>query len=301
MIIAVLLFSISVFLAVSYALTLLLPSFSKEKRYAQLALVVTKSDSELKRLRQGKITNYFAFRLYPIANKFIKVDRLVGKKLRHMYSMLGKDETFEEMLAIKLVKSTIAALPILVLPILTKESLFFFLLPIMILVLYVKDISDIKREFELMQLELSKDLPQLIDKMMIALETGKPFITVFKSLEQTSSSQRMKTLLKRLNGNMLNMEPTRAIELFAKDTTIPVMVQFASAVKIGINSGYEEAKVYFDDLIDEILNLRRTALEQLTKSKPGKMKLLYMLLTVHALAAVVLVFYEMMKSAGSIF
>ncbi|NHN34887.1 hypothetical protein [Paenibacillus agricola] len=287
---------LSVMVYLSHAL---LPDFKRSQMYSSMANRLLKSEAEHQRAKQGKMESFIAYSLIPKIQKRINIELLFGRNIRTMHDLLNTKSTFEVMLAAKLVKAILYSIPTLVLPLVTGEMLFSLAYPASVIFTFFYEVKGIRNRFQGMQRTITKDLPLLIDKMMIALEAGKPFITVFQELEKNTTG-RMNFLLKRLNGNILNMKPEEAIQLFAKETTIPVMMQFASAVKIGINNGYEEAKAYFDDIKEEILDLRKIALEQITSSKPKRVAVLNALLIFCSLVAVFLSMYEVLKKVNSI-
>lgn len=288
----------AVFLLAIFLTSALLPGFKREKKYAAMASTMVRTEKEAARARQGEMQKYLAYQLIPGLQKRMNGRNLFSKEIRIMHELLDTKRTFEEMLAAKIVYSMYTALPTLILPLITSQTAFFAAYPVAVVVMFINEIRGIRSRFQAMQREIQKDLPLLMDKMMIALETGKPFIGVFLELER-STQGRMNFLLKRLNGNFNSMRPEEAISIFAKETTIPVMVQFATAVKIGINNSYTEAKEHFEDIKEEILELRKISMEQLTSNKPKKVAMLYGLLIGCAVAAVAISFFEIFKQIDS--
>ena len=74
------------------------------------------------------------------------------------------------------------------------------------------------------------------------------------------------------------MRPTQALDIFADSFKMPVVTKFTSAVKIALEYGYESAESYFQTIEQDIMEVRRVAIEELTKSKPEKAYQLYMIL-----------------------
>lgn len=290
---------ISVFILGVGILIMVLPNFQRDQRYSALASTMHISETELQRMRQGKMQTFMVNRLFPRMEKRINFDFLFGKNMRMMHDLLGSKRTFEEMLAEKLSRAILYSTVTLLLPIISSNPYMLLAYPACVIFAFINEVRQVRRRFFAMQREIQKDLPLLIDKMMIALETGKPFIKVFSDLEAHTTG-RMQKLLRRLNGNILNMPLPEAITQFAKETTIPVMSEFADAVKIGIANGYEASKQNFDELKDDILELRRVSLEQLTANKPKKAGVLYGILIAFALTAVFISMYEVFKDISKL-
>ncbi|MMZ63255.1 hypothetical protein D1872_255000 [compost metagenome] len=185
------------------------------------------------------------------------------------------------------------------LPFIFKIPALLLALPVVIIVFYLAQLTEIRKEYKKRQDEIVRDLPQLISKMMIALETGKSFITTLQRLEETSGP-RMKRMLVRLNANVRIMKLTDAVDLFAAETDIPVMRDFAAAVKIGVNNGYVEAKKYFDNIKGDLKKLRLAALKDMTRSQPEKIKYLYLLNAFFAFGSVILSFSTIISEIQNI-
>lgn len=297
MFVSSLLLFLGVLLLTGLAVNLLLPNFNLEKRYASQASSLVKSNKELRRLKTDPITLYVAERWIPkLSNLKIPI---VNGKLKRMYNLLGNENTFEEELADKAVKSLIGILPFLVLPFILDIPAIFLAAPAMIVIFFFGQLNEITKDYKRRQAEIIRDLPQLISKMMIALETGKSFMTTIQRLEETSGP-RMKKMLARLNANIRIMKLTDAVDLFAAETDVPVMRDFASAIKIGVNSGYSEAKKYFDSIKGDLRKLRLAVLKDQTRSQPEKIKWLYILVAVHAFAAVIIAFIDIFSSVQNL-
>jgi len=277
---------IGIALFVGVVLQTVLPGFSWQKRYAVAAARLLKSHAELRRMGKDPISLYVADRLIPqLSARFS-----VFENMRKMYEALGRDKTFEEALADMAVKSLIGAVPFLVLPIITKAPITILAMPLFSILAFFVMLGGIKKSYQKRQREIVKDLPKLISKLMVTLETGRPFIGALQRLEETSGP-RMRKMLGRLNANIQVMGIGRAIDQFAYETGVPVIREFAAAVKVGVHNGYSEAKEHFDSIKNELRELRLAALRETTRSNPEKVKFLYMLLALHAFGAVLIAFY----------
>ena len=286
MIVSMTLTFIGIALFVGVVLQTVLPGFSWQKRYAVAAARLLKSHAELRRMGKDPISLYVADRLIPqLSARFS-----VFENMRKMYEALGRDKTFEEALADMAVKSLIGAVPFLVLPIITKAPITILAMPLFSILAFFVMLGGIKKSYQKRQREIVKDLPKLISKLMVTLETGRPFIGALQRLEETSGP-RMRKMLGRLNANIQVMGIGRAIDQFAYETGVPVIREFAAAVKVGVHNGYSEAKEHFDSIKNELRELRLAALRETTRSNPEKVKFLYMLLALHAFGAVLIAFY----------
>jgi Flp pilus assembly protein TadB len=276
---------------------IILPNFNLEKRYASQATSLAKSNKELIRSKKDPVVLYVAERWIPKLSN-LKIPIFNGK-LKRMHNLLGNENTFEEELADKALKSLFGSLPFLVLPFILGLPALFLAAPIMIAIFFFAQLTEIKKAYKRRQAEIIRDLPQLISKMMITLETGKSFMTTIQRLEETSGP-RMKKMLSRLNSNIRIMKLTDAVDLFAAETDVPVMRDFAAAIKIGVNSGYGEAKKYFDSIKGDLRKLRLAVLKDQTRSEPEKIKWLYILVAVHAFAAVIIAFVDIFSQAQNL-
>lgn len=282
-----------------YLLNAVLPNFAIQKRFEQKAEAVIQSEAERKKQELGAFVYYVSRTLIPAINRKVNLESLFGQNIRIMYRMLGTNETFEEKLAKSLRFSLLFAPLGLTLPWATGITFLYSTAVILPVLFFVAQVLEIKVKYKQRQTEIIRDLPNLIDKMMIALEAGKPFLNTFQQVEKTSGP-RMAAMLKTLIANMQNMKATDAIELFAIETGIPVMREFSTAVRIGLEQGYTEAQERFLIINDKLRFLRKTALEELTRNKPEKMKLLYAILVGHALVAVIMAFVQIFAQLGTI-
>ncbi|MFB5268149.1 hypothetical protein ACE41H_15380 [Paenibacillus enshidis] len=276
---------IILFVILLLLLNFALPNFKQYKVYAQRAQKLASSEIERRKRKRGKMVSFLSERLLPKLNKnpYIKLEVLLGRNIHEIIAVMGRYESLYEMVAIKTVRSLTFTAPIALFCFMLNGL--YFIIPIVFIVILIKETNDVKRSFAQMQREITKDLPTFIEHMKMALETGKSFIHVFREMEG-NCGPKMQALLKRLNTNLQDMEPSKAIEIFARETTLPVMLQFATAVKIGIESGYEEAKEYFDDIKFELVQLRTTSIIEITKSRPQRVRLLSMSLILYAIISV---------------
>jgi Flp pilus assembly protein TadB len=265
--------------------SLFLPNFDINDRYKKWADKLSQDDSKSKGKR-SRLNKTLAYSILPALQQHIRMELIFGKNIRKMQAFLsGGRRTFNEMLADNMTWALLMSLMVLVIPVVFNNLLTILIYPITVIVLWYSKVNDIRVQFRAMQREIQRDLPLLIDKMMLALETGTPFIKVFNEMERHTRG-RMKKLLTRLNNNIVDIGIVPAVEEFARETTIPVMMEFSAAVKIGTTTGYEEAKAYLDNLKDEIQELRRLAIEQITRNRPKRVGYLYAIMIGFSLIAV---------------
>ncbi|CAN7767156.1 hypothetical protein LJR153_007310 [Paenibacillus sp. LjRoot153] len=292
--IIVLLFALGTLLFTIGIVSLLLPNFSINDRYKKWADKLSLDDSELKPKRTG-LSKILAYSILPALLQQIRIELIFGRNIRNMQAFLSGDRrTFNEMLADNLVWALLISLSSLVVPIVFGNLITIVLYPIMTIVLFYTRVNDIRIQFRSMQREVQKDLSLLIDKMMLALETGTSFITVFKEMERHTRG-RMKKLLNQLNKNIVDIGIVPAVEEFARQTTIPVMMEFSAAVKIGTTTGYREAKAYLDNLKDDIQELRRLSIEQIARNRPRRVGYLYAIMIGFSLVAVGFAMFTIFK------
>lgn len=279
------------FIIIWLVLQIALPGFQKQKLYAKRAQEILLSEMQLVRKKDGAMITFVTDKLLPTVEKKFTLDQILGLSLRKEYDLLQFNVSYEHRIARMVVKSLVATFPLLflggvlmLLPVPINKGAIFIVSPIFFTVVFLAQIQEIKKEYKKRQTEITKDLPLLIDKMVIALEAGRPFIETIQEVEK-SSGPRMKSMLKKLSADMRFKKPEEAIEAFAKSTGLQVMTNFSVAVKIGLNNGFDEAMSHFEDIKEDINELHKVRLEETTKNKPNGMYGLYALLIGHAFVA----------------
>ncbi|WP_268627003.1 hypothetical protein [Paenibacillus alvei] len=272
--------SVAVVLIVVPVLQLIIPNFKKQKELANIASWLNKSDVELNQLNHGVLVRAFSQKILPLIDEKWSIDRIFGKKLHEKYVSLGKKESYIEYLAILLVKSLIMVPPIILLSIVLKNSLVLLLAPISIVALFIGYVNQINTLHKTRQSLLIRDLPNLISKMMIALETGNSFTDIFKMVAK-DSSPLLSDMIKRLIANEQIMPMRDALRIFAQEVDLPVMYDFVSVVNVGLEKGYKDAIQDFESIKNDLRELRRLSLIEQTKGNPQKMNLFYMFLFAH--------------------
>ncbi|GIO79646.1 hypothetical protein J6TS7_32560 [Paenibacillus dendritiformis] len=134
---------------------------------------------------------------------------------------------------------------------------------------------------------------------MIALETGKSFLSVFQQVAE-DCDPLLGEMLKRLIANAQNMPMRDALQLFAKEVDLPVMYDFISVINVGIEKGYKEAVPDLDSIKNDLRELRRLSLVEMTKGNPEKMNIFYTLLICHILIFLFLTFINLFSVLNSL-
>lgn len=246
------------------------------KKAIKKAREVIMSERELEMSSENRVTKY-VLDLLPRVQKLIDLEHLVLSDLRNMLNLMGIKRRAEKELASYVVKGFIGALPILAVPAITGYAGYFALYPVFIFVLTYQQYMKLKKQYKKWQIEITKDLPELIDKLRISFASGRDYISAFNQAKE-NSGPRMRTIIDKLINDLQCMRPGHALDLFANAFKMPVVNKFASAVKIAIEYGYETAENYFRIIESDIIEVRRVAIEELTKSKPEKVYQLYLVL-----------------------
>ena len=246
------------------------------KKAIMKARQVIMTEREIERASENPAARY-VLDLLPRVEKLIDLEYLILSDLRNMLNLMGIKRRAEKELASYVVSGFIGALPVLAVPVATGCAGYFVLYPVFIIVLIYQQYLKLKKQYKKWQLEITKDLPELIDKLRISFASGRDYISAF-NLVKENSGPRMRNIIDKLINDLQCMRPAHALDLFANSFKMPVVNKFASAVKIAIEYGYETAENYFRVIESDITEVRRVAVEELTKSKPEKVYQLYLIL-----------------------
>ncbi|BFH18338.1 hypothetical protein PMJ10TS2_79670 (plasmid) [Paenibacillus melissococcoides] len=276
----------------------MLPNFARQKEVASIASFLSKNDADIHQV-QNAIVKMFSQQVLPRLDQKWGIDRIFGKKLYEKYTSLGRKESFIQYISGLLVKSLIMVPPVIFLSIVANNALILLLAPIFSIVLFLLYVRDINRLYNQRKNTLIRDLPNLISKMMIALETGKSFLSVFQQVAE-DCDPLLGEMLKRLIANAQNMPMRDALQLFAKEVDLPVMYDFISVINVGIEKGYKEAVPDLDSIKNDLRELRRLSLVEMTKGNPEKMNIFYTLLICHILIFLFLTFINLFSVLNSL-
>ena len=150
-----------------------------------------------------------------------------------------------------------------------------------------------------MATEIIKDLPDLIDKLRISFASGRDYISAFIQARE-NSGPKMRSIIDKLINDLQCMRPHQALDVFADSFKMPIVNKFASAVKISIEYGYQQAENYFKIIENDIVEVRRAAIEELTRAKPEKVKELYIIIVGLAAGALLLKAWEIFSQINEI-
>lgn len=267
-------------------------------RHLRKALEVVMSEKERERSRENKATLY-VMDFLPRVQNLLDVEQLVLADMKSMLALMGSQSKAEKELAVFIVKGFTGALPILAVPVVTGFVGYFALYPVFAVILTVQQYAGLKKKYRKWQLEVKKDLPELIDKLRISFASGRDYISAFHQAK-SNSGVRMKTIIEKLINDLQCMRPAQALDLFAESFKMPVVTKFASAVKIAIEHGYENAENYFKIIETDITEIRKIAIEEITKSKPEKVYQLYLVIISLAVGSLVLKGWEIFSQINKI-
>ncbi len=241
------------------------------------------SERELQRKRDGRIITWITDFLSGL-ERFTDIERLLGYDLKKMLSLMGEKKRPERIYADHILTALLAAAVLLGIPMLTGFAGYLLLYPIGVGLIIIGQAQKVKRRFRRWQNDIIRDIPELIDKMRISLASGKDYISALRTVRE-NSGPRLSAMLDKLINDMQIMKPSQALDEFAAAFDMPVMIKFVAAVKVGIETGYEQSENYFTHIEQDIRELRKLALEELTRNKPEKIVILKAVMVFHAIAA----------------
>lgn len=256
------------------------------------------TERELEIARENGATR-LVMGLLPRVQEVFDLENLILRDIRQINALMGKKSRAERELAVFIVHGLLGALPVLVVPFLTGFPGYFLAYPLAALVIAGQKYRRFKADYEQWQKEILKDLPDLIDKLRISFASGRDYLSAFMQARD-SSGPKMRTMIEKLINDLQCMRPTQALDIFAESFKMPAVTKFTSAVKIAIEYGYESAENYFRTIENDIMEVRRAAIEELTKSKPEKVYQLYLVLLSLAVGSLLLKGWEIFSQVKEI-
>lgn len=256
------------------------------------------SEREIEKAKENQATRLVLDMICKV-QKLVDLDSLIIFDLRNMLNLMGIKTRPESELAKYIVKGFLGALPVLAVPVLTGFTGYFVLYPIFVIVITYQQYLGLKKQYKKWQIEMAKDIPELIDKLRISFASGRDYISAFNQAKE-NSGERMKNIIDKLINDFRFMRYAQALDLFAQSFKMPVVTKFASAVKIAIEHGYEAAENYFRIIENDITEIRHVAIEELTKSKPEKVYQLYLLLLFLAIGSLAIKGWEIFSQVNKI-
>jgi len=256
-------------------------------------------ERELAKSREPRIVQLI-MDILPKIEGIFDLEQLILRDLRIINGMMGIKTRPEHELALFIAHGLLGAIPILMVPFLTRFYGYLALYPVAVVVLIIRKYQKYKARYVQWQREIIRDLPDLIDKLRISFASGRDYLSAFIQARD-SSGPKMKKMIDKLINDLQCMRPTQALDIFADSLKMPAVTKFTSAVKIALEYGYDSAESYFQTIEADILEVRRVAIEELTKSKPEKVYQLYLLLLSLAVGALVLKGWEIFSQVSRIF
>lgn len=276
---------------------LLFPRKSTLKAMLRVREVIL-SEWELERSREPKLVQLIIDWL-PRLQEVLDIEQLFLRDLRNMNSLMGIKTRPERELARFFAQGIVGGLPILIVPFITEFYGYLALYPVAVIFLIMHGYRKHKADYEKWQREIIRDLPDLIDKLRISFASGRDYLSAFIQARDTSGP-KMRAMIDKLINDLQCMRPTQALDIFADSFKMPAVTKFTSAVKIALEYGYESAESYFQTIEQDIMEVRRVAIEELTKSKPEKAYQLYMILMALAVGSLILKGWEIFSQVAKI-
>jgi Flp pilus assembly protein TadB len=293
--VASVLYAIALLLCTFAILNVVLPGFERERKFAHLASLLQKSDSELLMMKQNSVVRSIIGRLHGDRGKRI-LDRLFGIQRRQMYEKLNKKESYELYMVKILLQSVLFTFIVILMAAALKSQIFLYMAPITFILFIYAGLRGIQDSYKKRQNKIIKDLPNLISKMIAALEVGKPLTVIFREV-----SDRCDPLLADMLKKLLvdaNVMPMRdALQRFARSIDLPVMYDFVSVTNIVMDKGFREAESDLNGIKNDLRELRKLSLHERTKGSPAKMNRFYFIMIGHVL---IFLFAMIMKMFGSL-
>lgn len=256
------------------------------------------SEKELELARESKGIRLIAALINRL-DRVISMKTLVLDNVNTMLHMMGRKKQAEKELAVYILNGMLGALPLVLTSALTGVWVYMALYPLGVFLITYRQYNNLRNKFKKWQIELVKDLPELIDKLRISFAGGRDHISALIQANE-SSGPRMRIVVDQLINDLQYMRYNQAFDQFSNSLKIPAAAKFTAAMKISVEYGYEQAENYFRIIENDITELRRTAIEELTKSKPEKVYQLYLMVIALAIAALAIKGWEIFTAVNKI-
>lgn len=259
---------------------------------------VVMSEKELELARERKSIK-FLIKLINRLDKIFNLKLVFLDNINNMLLLMGEKIQAEKEVAIYIFNGLLGALPLLLVSAFTGVEIYTVLYPLGVFLLVYRQYKSLQKRFKKWQLELVKDLPELIDKLRISFAGGRDYISALIQAKE-SSGPRMRAIIERLINDLQYMRYSQALDNFSNSLRIPAATKFAAALKISVEYGYQEAENYFRIIESDIVEVRRTAIEELTKSKPEMVYQLYLILIALAVGSLAVKAWEIFSLVNKI-
>jgi len=282
----------------AYLLSILLFDDRIARRAILRAGHVLMTEKELERFNDGKATQYAIGLIDKVKGQF-NLENLVLTEMRNMLTLMGKNRSAERELARYIVTGFCFATPMLLVPLVTEFIGYIVIYPIFVGVIIFQQYRELKKDYNKWQMELVRDLPDLIDKLRISFASGRDYISAFIQVRDNSGT-KMSVMIDKLISDLQCMRATQALDLFAEAFQMPIVNKFVSAIKISIKYGYESAENYFQTIESDITEIRCVVIEELTKARPEKIYQLYLIIFALSAGALSIKAWELFSELGTI-
>lgn len=259
---------------------------------------VVMSEKELELVRERKSIK-FLIKLINRLDKIFNLKLVFLDNINNMLLLMGENVQAEKEVAIYIFNGLLGALPLLLVSAVTGVEIYTVLYPLGVFLLVYRQYKSLQKRFKKWQLELVKDLPELIDKLRISFAGGRDYISALIQAKE-GSGPRMRAIIERLINDLQYMRYSQALDNFSNSLRIPAATKFAAALKISVEYGYQEAENYFRIIESDIVEVRRTAIEELTKSKPEMVYQLYLILIALAVGSLAVKAWEIFSLVNKI-
>ncbi|MGG3278956.1 type II secretion system F family protein [Paenibacillus solani] len=269
---------LAVLLFVSCILQFALPGFERQRRAAQMARSLNLTQAE--ELRRGQ--NPFVRRFSELISRGKWLDSILGASRREIYNRLGFEKKYEVYIAQVLVNALMMAGLPLAAGLLLEENIFLLLTPAVFFLFGWYGLRQITVWYNKRQNELIEDLPNLISKMITALEVGKPLTVIFEEVSERCSPL-LAEMLRRLIADTNIMPIKDALLGFADTINIDVIHDFVSVINVMLDKGFREAEDDLQAIQKDLSRLSKLSLELRTQGDPKKMNIFNILMIGHTL------------------
>lgn len=274
------------------------PKSGPASRTIQMAREVLMTERELAASKENPAARVIIKMIVGV-QKYFDLEELIFRELRNILRVTGSGRSVEKEVAGYVLNGLAGALPLIIVPYLTGFNGYFAFYPAGAAALIVQQYRKRRKNYGRWQRELVKNLPELIDKLQISFASGRDYLSAFVQTRE-NSGYAMRVIIDCLVNDFQTMHPGQALDIFAETINIPVVTKFVSAVKISIDHGYEAAKSYFALIENEVAEIRRVAVEELTKAKPEKVYQLYFLLMALAVGSLLIKGWEIFSQINKI-
>lgn len=279
---------LSVLLIAGSILQFALPSFERQRRAAQMARSLNLTQAE--ELRRGQ--NAFVRQVSDFISRGKWLDSLLGANRREVYYRLGFEKKYEVYIAqVFLNALMMASLPLLA-GLALEENILLLLSPIGFFLFGWNGLRKINAWYNQRQNELIEDLPNLISKMITALEVGKPLTVIFEEVSERCSPL-LAEMLRRLIADTNIMPMKDALLGFADTINMDVIHDFVSVVNVMMEKGFREAEEDLQAIQEDLRRLSKLSLELRTQGDPKKMNVFNIIMIGHTLIFIGLMFTKL--------